>query len=694
MALPNRSRAWRTSITSVTGTATSTQVFSLGRTNGMPTLPFTAAVVKRGQDANPGTHEEITITAMTGNGVTACTRAVNGTAAIALEPGDSIYQSLAALLDAYESAISSGFIVDGVAYAASTAGVQAAVTAAGAAGGGHVDIAVNLTLSTTSITFPITGNIDLSARPGVTLKAPAAGAVDMFAPTGTRSASSALTSNAARDDRTVVHTPADAARVLAVGDIGEVKDPVTGQTHLSEVVAVSSSSAGVSQTVTFADPLSVAFTTANVSVIYKLTPIPNLYFHDLHFDGNSNTSAVRAIVAARLLDARFERITGTGIKGTGVSTTDVAGLLQTTEMYRCNQRDLKATACGTTGQAAIENFNNTRCTAENIDLSRCGFGYLEFQTNHFSLKNVKGTYSNGRSVGFGSAFFGGGSYDGVEVDCWGNNSVGGYTGKEYRGGTSYLEIFGGGAHKNTTSGMYVQDLGAHHITVHGGSYFDNASSADIDIDPVGVSGAGTASSYALVFDRVRHGLHEDDGLGTLWNGYLVLEKGSPVTNTVTKTAMMSKALYASQLFFVYRGYGNAIQGRMRGVILNNKGTNGTILFTMELGGTTVINKSTGNIASNAAYRVFTIDYGIRDNAATNAQEAWMEVAIASTSIGGTGEGDLTVANLLPTSPTVSAPSTIAKDSTTALTLAISATLSAADANFQVLPTSSLLQQVG
>lgn len=560
-----------------------------------------------------------------------------------------------------------------------------------------------ITLTGSLSSWAAAGNIELSGVPGATIKPPSVGNLDMFAPTGTRSASSALTANAARLDNAIVHTPASAALVFAVGDVIELRN-ASNQGHQSIVVAVSSSSVGVSQTVTFADYLSVPFTTAATSVCYKGAFIPGIYMHDLHFDANGNTGLVRAINAIRLLSPKFERLSGVDFKGSGVSSGDVAGFFSYAGCYDVVERDITADRCGTQGFSAIQHSNNTRTHTDRVRTRFCGVGYQQYQSNHVWAQDVKSAYDRGRAIAIGAASNGAGTHDFVLQDVQADKAQGLGTGLAFRGQSAYGVVRNGQAHGCTSSGMYMVGnfsggaVYEHHIVFEGGEFEANLTGFDIDIDPGATPGSD--GPYAIEFNGTRMRSRQDQGIGTLFNGSLLEAQGVTVANTTTKTGIVSKRLYPGQLRYNADAGGSftpvytRVLGEIHGVVFNQKGTDGVITFTLDWGGTTYIAKATPAIPSGASYRAFSLRFGLTNLGATNAQEAWMEVSVGPLTSGGTGVGNLAGTPITPSTRLTADPSTMNKDTTAAQTLSISATLDAADANFFILPHHTSIRLVG
>lgn len=636
MTLPNRSRAWKTTVTAVSGTPSSTQTFTLGRTNGMPTLPATICVVKRGQDANPGTHEEITVTTMSGSNVTACTRAVNGTSAISLEVGDGAWQSLAAILDAYDSAIGASYVVDGVAYPATRAGILAAATAASGAGGGHVVIARDITSDTTSFAYPATGNVEISGLPGVVISAPLAGAANLFTATGTLSATSVVASNIARRARSVPHNQT-AGLTFARGDYIKITDSTT-QSHQARVVAVSGAAP---QTVVFDLPTSVAFTTANSATVAKMTPVPGLYIHDLSFDNNSNTSAVRAIIGTNLAEDRWENLTFTGFKGSGLTGGDAANAFSLVSTYQSSRRHIKVYDSGTLGVAAVQHSNNTRSLDEDYEIVGCGVAFNQLFANHFTMRSVHVTYS-GEGIVLGSNATNAGVTDGVLEDCWAHHITAGGTGFRVRGGVAYCEFTDCGAYACDSDGLYLVGLATpeHHLTFNNCRFEGNAVTSGVDIELQ----TTTTAPYAIEFSNTTYGTKTDTGIGTVWNNTLPTT-GASIVNSTTRTFLLQKLLYPGQMTLY-----NAFEGCYTGIIANNAG-NRQITFELQLGATAQIIKTTAVIGASASNRPFEVHFAVRNNGATNVQNMRMTVLIGLPTAGETGDGTLaTAAPLLGPQP--------------------------------------------
>ncbi len=566
--------------------------------------------------------------------------------------------------------------VDDVDFALTTTGLQAAINAASAApAGGHVRIKGDLSLTTTPITWPITGNVELSADPGVVIQAPTSGSVaGVFHPLGQRSAASTLQANAPRGQTFITHNQTGGL-TFAVDDYIQIIDPVTFAVHTDIVQGVSGAAP---QSVTLLLPLSTSFLTANSAICYKVTPIPNLYFHDLNFHGGANSLIM--IESQLTANARFERLKFAGFAAGNVTGSTGGSGLYSDLSYKPVYRDITLDRCGDQAVAAFVDVNNTGSVAENIQLERCGVGFNNTGTNHFSYKGIKAAFSWVRSINIGANFAGGlGGYDGVVEDCWAHHCAGGGTGIAMRGGSAYVEVVNSGAYANESDGLYIVGSTAeHHLTFRGGNYSGNHTSSGVDID------LATSGTYANRFFGVRYGTRTDSGLGTQWD-YTIASTIAPVTNTVTETAVLTALLQAGQLSLY-----NRIHVRLAGVITGNPGGDRTFTLRVKYGATTMFADVTIAIPTSANGRPFSLDFTLLNNAATNAQIMNGTFSIGDITAPASGQGNISAASLLL--PPCDIRGTAAEDSTAAKTLSVTVEMSAND--YTITPNIGLVELLG
>jgi len=137
-----------------------------------------------------------------------------------------------------------------------------------------------------------------------------------------------------------------------------------------------------------------------------------------------------------------------------------------------------------------------------------------------------------------------------------------------------------------------------------------------------------------------------------------------VSNTITETTIYSYTVSANEL-----GTNKIVNGIIQGTYLNNSGANRTVRVRVKYGATTILDKTSGNLAANASTGNFQIQFYLANQNATNVQEAYMICSFESGANVSVNFDDRGVAAI---------------DSTSSQSLVVTVTLSAATATQTLL----------
>lgn len=146
-----------------------------------------------------------------------------------------------------------------------------------------------------------------------------------------------------------------------------------------------------------------------------------------------------------------------------------------------------------------------------------------------------------------------------------------------------------------------------------------------------------------------------------------------IVNTTTETNLFSYTVPANTL-----GSTHALRVNISSDYFNNSGADRTFILKIIYGTTTMYQDTSDVIAVLSSRRPVMIDFIFFPRNATNSQGVAGMITISNTGLATTGFGDLVTDEVLVETPFVGANA--AEDSTTSLTLKVTITHSAADAN--------------
>jgi hypothetical protein len=285
--------------------------------------------------------------------------------------------------------------VDGINYPLTDAGVQSAVTAICAGGGGQVVIAPNATWATgtTGVTVPC-GDITIEGS-GNSRAVYVAGSSAITAISIGGSIGSSVLLNSGCNENAVSCTLVAggvASLGLAVNDY-----VVVSGTQRSSALGFVSRVTGISgDVVTFLETLPETFTTAGAAAIGKLSPVKRVVVRNLIFDGTLNTNSASHAIASRacidciITDNSFIKMGGAGITPTyGHGNTF---------------RRLRMTQCSASiGYADFYPIYETAADISDIESDQAGFGPTFVGVNYSTIRGVRSGSSTARGMKLSSS---------------------------------------------------------------------------------------------------------------------------------------------------------------------------------------------------------------------------------------------------------------------------------------------------
>lgn len=352
-----------------------------------PAVPFNAAIWPVGVLPTPANGELVRVTARATDTLT-IVRAQEGTSARTVLVGDQIAAVVTAkTLTDIEIKLFE-YLVDGVVYAQTRAGIQAAIDAANSAGGGIVRLPPNTTIVLDATPISMKSNVTLKGSGWTSILRPVAGATDVDMIRiwgGNPTAERALNATATEGAATIVLAAGGVAALgLTVGDFIYIFDSATSFNQAAKVLAIAT------ETITLDAPVGYAFPVATTGVAKWTSVLTNMAVEDLAFDGKNNSGTTTRgiyatyIVRLKMRNLRFYGLTAQGYYGS--ETWDVVG------------RDLEMEESGNGGAADFQHTNSSNFLFDGLrSFNSTGFG-PQFETCiHGQYMNVYSAHSTSRN---------------------------------------------------------------------------------------------------------------------------------------------------------------------------------------------------------------------------------------------------------------------------------------------------------
>lgn len=558
-------------------------------------------------------------------------------------------------------------VINGIDYAQTRAGIQAAIDALPSTGGDIVIPAgASITLDSTQLTCT-KDYVRVLCAPSTVIKLPAnATELRIIDVQGTLSGTThSLASNAAEGAATVVIT-GDVSATYPVGTHIYLSDNQSDPaSQVAVVVAVSVSG---NTTLTLSEPLCEALATANSAKIQKVTPVAGFEWHGGQIEGNGNSHASsRGIYVRYAIDVRVEDVIARDF-------TNAAALFVDT--FRGGFfGNIRAVNSGDANESDISIYRGSAFDIGEIFSDRAsGFGPQIAWSSHFTFGRIVSTRAAGRGFKLHTArYFAGGQ-------IVANNTASSYTGVSFSQRSRKGSVSSIVADYNGAAGVWFADTG----TTGTGDIRIGEIQATGNAGPIDVQCGSTTDS--VVVDNASFTNLTDAGTGNIFGQTLVVDR---VAGLSTANSAAEQTFYTKDLPANFIGLSRGIRVILPFLYLNNSGAGRTTTFKLKLGGTVIAQAVTASIGASASYRGGFVEVFLQGRNDANTQVGYMHLELSAPSTAAVGQGCFDTANAMTGTVAFSA----SKDATTALTLALTVQHSAADASLELQRYSGALELI-
>lgn len=730
-----------TTLTATPANPTTSVTMTVGDTSEWDAAPFSLVIKRKGQRPRSTNCEVVLITAYAAGSITAMTRAQNGTTALSLQAGDECYPRLIASSSAY-------LVGTGGTFPGTRVGLQAAWDALPDTGGATLEMVPNTTITGDGTKVLFSGKEDITFKPnGLTLKGPATanpylllqiGSDDTTGTTGSTTSAGAVigdhylvmnaVSSYTRGQVVIINNGTNyqynriqiidpvSLRVYfdhAMGYINGIGTFVYSLPNMMKgyrqegrinVKAGSNTNYGLAAGVTLGTVTTIPAGAARGAFTGVVTSFTGFADADYVLITDGTYHEIKSITShagttVTFGQPHFQKLSAAttmskltnGLTDMGSSAGILGTYLDTPYFEEVYGEDIFGSAYSSNAiyEPHYEYMHTLRCGAPfNVPYAH-GLSFIFETGGYYNVQGDESAYWGPGSdmlVDGRGSFTGSGNYFRNIKHSWMRNSTitnrandnayaTGIAMASYcLGNTFYNYAVGNGG-----TGSWFDNTGSTGNTVFVFARKNNINGVDLGDVYVGPLDTGN-NVYVLNDDAVI----QDNANAVVPTHAPLTADGTGISLSAAETAILTKALYIGQL-----SKANVLRGTCSGVILHNAGGNRTVQFKLKFGATTLIDKTTLNIPSNASNRPFQIVFTIHNYGSVfTDQRAVMRVEIGLPTAGGTGDGDLTTAAPL-LAQTLYGLSAI--DSSGLVTVQLTATLSAND--FYLIPITSMIEMV-
>jgi hypothetical protein len=622
-----------TTLTATPASPTTATAMTVGDTSEWDAAPFLLLIHRKDQRPRSSNAEVVLVNAYASGTISSMTRAQSGTTALALQAGDECYPLFVGATD------TGVIVIDGVSYARTRAGIQAAFDAAAALGGADVVLPGGLgAVAMDGTTIVPKDDVHFYIGPGTWLQPLAgAGSVHILSYTGTVAIGRALTANSARGTNTItIAAGAAALGGIAAGTYVQVVDGNAGVivgTNRNQVTRVVSVASGATDVVTLEDTLSWDFNTTGPDFIRAITGSLDNFWVEGEFRIGSNTGNTRAIsLTTFALNCRIRNVRTSGFSTHANSAAIFVGGGWNLTLENCHDED-----SGNSGEAAFHIQAVSRSRFLDSGSYPFGFAWLVEYCSHLSNRGLYGIGGGGRAFKYSTC------RDVVDVNPeashFGLIGGGGGTGYGIQGASAFFTVVNPRAMGNLNGGIYVDGTGCTNLTIIEPEAVGNGSDLYIGDDSPTIKVVGGRFTTVT-----------QSGTGQMaYQGYTLQRQSAvSVTNTVTETAIFSRTIPAFTIYTV-NDTGTPVflrRVRIRGAFnyQNAAGADRSFTFRVKFGGTTLFSDSTGNfgVADGGAFRAGFFDIVLSNDGSNSQVDGSFRLSapdVAATGVGALGTVD-------------------------------------------------------